>query len=92
MAKEAQEREVAKDLMLVGASVKKNSISPANVKRSADPKNKYWKAIQKNVMGNGSFESSSPEFVATLFRLISTSAATPIAITERTKPMPILCR
>lgn len=92
MAKEAKERDVAKDLMLAGASVKKNSNNPAKVKRSADPRNKYCKAIQKNVMGNGLLESRSPESVATFFRLISTTAATAIATMERAKPIPIRCK
>lgn len=92
MAKEAKERDVAKDLMLVGASVKKNSNNPAKVKRSADPRNRYCNAIQKNVMGNGLAESRRPESVATLFRLISTRAATAIAIMESTRPIPILCK
>lgn len=92
MAKDAQDRDVARDLMLAGASVKKNSNNPAKVKRSADPRNKYWKAIQKNVMGNGCSESSKPESVATLFRFISTRAATAMAIIERTKPIPIRWR
>ena len=38
---EAHERDVARDLRPTGASVKKNSIMPARVKRSADPRNKY---------------------------------------------------
>lgn len=92
MAKEAQERDVAKDLMLVGASVKKNSNNPAKVKRSAEPRNKNWRAIQKNVMGNGCSESSKPELVATLFRFTSTRAAIAMAIIERTKPIPIRWR
>lgn len=79
--------------MLIGASVKKNSINPANVKRSAEPKNKYWKAIQKNEMGNGLLgESMSPELEATRLRLISTRAATAIAIIDKTNPNPILWR
>lgn len=92
MAREAHDREVAKDLMLFGASVKKNSIIPANVKTSADPRNKYCNAIQRNVMGRGSVEFSNPESAATLFRFVSTSAATAIATTERASPVPILCR
>ena len=92
MAKEAKEREVAKDLMLAGASVKKNSNKPARVKRSAEPRNKYWKAIQKNVMGNGFSESSIPELLATLFRFISTRAAITMAIIESTRPIPIRWR
>lgn len=92
MAKEAHEKDVARDLMLEGASVKKNSSNPAKVKRSADPRNKYWKAIQKKVMGNGCSDSSKPELVATLFRFISTRAAVAMAIIERTKPTPIRWR
>lgn len=92
MAKEAHEREVAKDLMLVGASVKKNSNNPANVKRSAEPRNKYWKAIQNNVMGKGLSESTKPDLKATLFRLTSTRAATAMATMDRNKPIPILCK
>ncbi|KAJ8547862.1 hypothetical protein K7X08_021098 [Anisodus acutangulus] len=89
MAKEAHERDVANDLILTGASEKQNSSSPARTKRSADPRNKYWKAIQKKVKGNGLAESTSPESVATLLRLISTRAATAIATMERNRPIPI---
>jgi len=92
MASEAHDRDVAKDLMLFGASVKKNSIMPANVKRSADPRNKYCNAIQRNVMGRGFVEFTNPELAATLFRFISTRAATTIATTDRTSPVPILCK
>lgn len=91
MAKDAQEREVAKDLILVGASVKKNSNNPAKLKRSAEPRNKYCNAIQKNVMGSGLVGSfKSPDSVATLFLFISTKAATAIATVDRTNPIPIL--
>ncbi|WOH08490.1 hypothetical protein DCAR_0727931 [Daucus carota subsp. sativus] len=38
---EAHKRDVARDLRPTGASVKKNSIMPARVKRSADLRNKY---------------------------------------------------
>ena len=92
MASEAQERAVAKDLMLVGDSVKKNSISPAKVKRSADPRNKYCRATQRNVIGRGSEECTSPDSAATLFRFISTKAATTMATMERISPVPIRCR
>lgn len=43
-------------------------------------------------MGNGLVESSRPEVVATRFRLTSTSAATAIAMMERTRPTPIRWR
>lgn len=92
MANEAQERAVAKDLILLGASEKKNSSSPASVNRSADPRNRYWNAIQKNVMGSGSLESNNPEVAATFLRLTSTRAATAMAITERSSPIPMRCR
>lgn len=73
--------------------MKKNSSNPAKVNRSAEPRNKYWNAIQKNVMGNGvATESIIPESVATRFLLISTRAATAMAIMESTNPVPILCR
>ena len=71
---------------------KKNSINPAKVKRSADPRNKYWKAIQKNVMGSCPVESISPELEATRFRLTSTRAAAAMATMEKTRLIPIRCR
>lgn len=92
MASEAHERDVAKDLILNGASVKKNSIMPAKVNRSADPRNKYCKATQTKVMGRGSEELTRPELTATLFRLISTRAATAMATIESISPVPIRCR
>ncbi|KAI4336040.1 hypothetical protein L6164_014616 [Bauhinia variegata] len=92
MASDAQERAVANDLMLNGASVKKNSIMPANVKRSAEPRNKYCKATHRNVMGRGFVESNKPSSMATFFRLISTKAATAIATIERNSPIPIRCK
>lgn len=78
--------------MLAGASVKKNSNKPAKVNRSADPRNRYCKAIQKNVIGSGPAESSRPDSVATRFRLTSTKAAIAMAIMERTSPVPIRWR
>lgn len=92
MASDAQERAVAIDLMLLGASVKKNSISPAKVKRSADPRNRYCSANQRNVIPRGSEEFISPDSAATLFRFISTRAAAAMATIERNSPVPILCR
>lgn len=92
MARDAHDRDDANDRILNGASVKKNSSIPAKVKRSADPRNKYWSAIQKKVIGKGLVESSSPELVATCLRLISTNAATAMAITERTRPIPMRWR
>lgn len=78
--------------MLAGASVKKNSSKPAKVNRSAEPKNKNCKAIQKNVMGKGPVESIRPDPIATRFRLISTRAAIAMAMMERTNPVPIRWR
>lgn len=83
---------MANDLMLKGASVKKNSIIPANVNKSADPRNKYCNDIQRNVIGNGSVESISPDSIATFFLFISTKAATAMAMIERTSPVPIRCK
>lgn len=73
--------------------MKKNSISPANVKRSADPRSKYWNAIHKKVIGRGSsLESSSLDSVATLMRLISTIAAIAMAMMDKTRPVPMRWR
>lgn len=92
MASEAHESAVAKDLMLHGASVKKNSIMPAKVKRSAEPRKMYCKATQRNVIGRGLVVSNKPNFAAVFFLLVSTKAATAIATMERNRPVPILCR
>uniref|UniRef100_A0A3Q7FQN9 Uncharacterized protein n=1 Tax=Solanum lycopersicum TaxID=4081 RepID=A0A3Q7FQN9_SOLLC len=87
MASDAQESAVVNDLMLKGASVKKNSIRPAKLKRSADPRNRYCNATQRNVIGSGSVEFINPDCSATLFRFISTRAATAIATTDRNSPV-----
>ncbi|KAH0468042.1 hypothetical protein IEQ34_003075 [Dendrobium chrysotoxum] len=87
-----QDSEVARDLIPAGASVKKNSSRPANVNKSAEPRNRYCNATQKNDIGSGSIESTRPEFSATCFLFTSTSAAVTIATMERTKPIPILWR
>ncbi|KAJ7956339.1 hypothetical protein O6P43_022799 [Quillaja saponaria] len=92
MASDAQDKAVAKYLMLDGASVKNNSNMPAKVKRSAEPRNKYCIATHKKVIGRGSAESNIWDSAATFLRLISTVAATAIATMERTNPVPIRCR
>lgn len=92
MAKDAKDSDVASDLTLAGAWLKKNSSSPANVKRSAEPKNKYCKAIQKKDMGNGFGESIRPDSVATRLRLISTWAATAMAMIDSRSPTPMRCK
>ncbi|KAG5618220.1 hypothetical protein H5410_018044 [Solanum commersonii] len=87
MASDAQESAVVNDLMLKGASVKKNSIRPAKLKRSADPRNRYCNATQRNVIGSGSVEFINPDCSATPFRFISTRAATAMATTDRNSPV-----
>lgn len=72
--------------------MKKNSSSLAKVKRSADPTKRYWSAIQKKVTGNVVAELSNPDSAATLLRLVSTNAATAMAMMERTRPIPMRWR